>query len=142
MNKEAQSPLVLDHASVLDVIKGALIPDQRVTIAHGRIVRIESAHTRLTDTETRHVINLEGKTLMPGLCDADVHVTAWTANLAEVGRSSPNYTAIRAAGLMEAMLKQDPPKDPQDILKTTKHKAMIQMLAEEIVLNEIVYQMR
>jgi len=104
MNKEAQSPLVLDHASVLDVIKGELIPDRRVTLEQGRIARIESAHTPITDTEAKHVIDLDGKTLMPGLCDAHVHVTAWTANLAEVGRTSPNYTAIRAAGLMEAML--------------------------------------
>jgi imidazolonepropionase-like amidohydrolase len=104
MNKEAQSPIVLDHASILDVIKGELIPDRRVTIEQGRIARIESVHIPATDTEASCVINLEGKTLMPGLCDAHVHVTAWTANLAEVGRSSPNYTAIRAASLMEAML--------------------------------------
>jgi len=104
MKEEAEVPIVLDHASILDVIKGALIPDQRVTLEQGCIARIESAHTPLTDTQRSHVINLEGKTLMPGLCDAHVHVTAWTADLAEIGRTSPNYTAIRAADLMEAML--------------------------------------
>jgi len=69
MNKEAQSPLVLDHASVLDVIKGELIPDRRVTLEQGRIARIESAHTPITDTEAKHVIDLDGKTLMPDCAD-------------------------------------------------------------------------
>ena len=104
MNEETEYPIVLDHASVLDVIKGELIPDRRVTLEQGRIARIESAHTPVMDAGTSCVINLEGRTLMPGLCDAHVHVTAWTADLAEIGRTSPNYTAIRAAGLMEAML--------------------------------------
>jgi imidazolonepropionase-like amidohydrolase len=52
------------------------------------------------------VYDVAGRTLMPGLCDAHVHVTAWSANLAEVERSSPSYTALRAAELMEAMLQR------------------------------------
>jgi imidazolonepropionase-like amidohydrolase len=41
---------------------------------------------------------------MPGLCDAHVHVTAWTANLTELMRTSPTYTAARAAEIMHGML--------------------------------------
>lgn len=99
-------PVVLDHATVLDVVEDRLIPNQRVTLEGGRIARIEPARTPIVATESRRVIDLAGKTLMPGLCDAHVHVTAWTANLAEVEKSSPAYTTIQATKLMEAMLRR------------------------------------
>ena len=44
--------------------------------------------------------------------------------------------------LMEQLLKNNPPPNPQDILASAQHRTMIQAQAEEIVLHEIVYQLR
>ena len=96
--------VVLNNATVLDVIEGVLQPDQRVVINDGRIERVEPVQAEADFPADSHVIDVEGKTVMPGLCDAHVHVLAWTANLVEVGRSSPHYNAARAAEIMEAML--------------------------------------
>jgi imidazolonepropionase-like amidohydrolase len=41
---------------------------------------------------------------MPGMIDAHVHVTAYTANFAELARSSPGYVAAHAARIMGDML--------------------------------------
>jgi imidazolonepropionase-like amidohydrolase len=51
-------------------------------------------------------IDLRGMTLMPGLIDAHVHVTAATANFAELETWSPTYLAARAGELMRAMLQR------------------------------------
>ena len=101
--RDCRTRLVLDHATVLDVVDGVLIPGQRITLCGDRIERIEAAASPAPD-EAGRVVDVGGKTVMPGLCDAHVHVTAWTADLSQVDRTSSNYTAIRAAGLMEAML--------------------------------------
>jgi imidazolonepropionase-like amidohydrolase len=98
------APIVLDRATVLDVLRGERIPNQRVTVAEGRIQCIEPAEGPIDVPTDAKVFDVGGRTLMPGLCDAHVHVTAWSANLAEVEHASPSYTALRAAGLMEAML--------------------------------------
>ena len=67
MTASESLPVILDHATVLDVVGGVLVPNQRVTLEGGRIARIESAHTPVTDAESCRIIDLAGKTLMPGL---------------------------------------------------------------------------
>ena len=97
----SDQPIVLDNATVLDVIKGQLLSKHRVVIVGNRIDRVEPVEV---EKPNGHVINVGGKTVMPGLCDAHVHATAWTAHLSQLLRSSPSYTAARAAVLLEAML--------------------------------------
>ena len=99
---------IFNNACVLDVIRGVVVPAQRVTVSGGAIQSVEpmpvdvsSAHTSAPDTTT---IDLQGKTLMPGLIDAHVHVIAWSANFREIANQSPSYTAHRAAALMNDML--------------------------------------
>ncbi|HET6317640.1 MAG TPA: amidohydrolase family protein [Chloroflexota bacterium] len=101
---DADMRLVLDNASVLDVPGGRLVPNQRVVVHARRIEQVEPAQARLADGTPGEVVDVRGKTVMPGLCDAHVHVTAWTANLSEMMRSSPFYTAARAAEILHGML--------------------------------------
>jgi imidazolonepropionase-like amidohydrolase len=49
---------------------------------------------------------VRGLTVLPGLIDAHVHVKAWHADLAAVPRQPASYTALRAAGLLAAMLRR------------------------------------
>ena len=96
--------IILNNATVLDVVKGELLPNHRVIVKGSNIEQVESTAAQLTFAETDTVIDVGGKTVMPGLCDAHVHVTAWTADVSQIMRSSPFYTAARSAEIMEAML--------------------------------------
>lgn len=96
--------IILDNASVLDVIAGRLLRNHRVVIRGSKIERVEPVQADMPVSDALDLIDVQGRTVMPGLCDAHVHVTAWTANLAELLRSSPSYSTARAAQLMEAML--------------------------------------
>ncbi len=100
--------LIFNNASVLDVRAGKLRPRRRVVIANGRILRIEAASDSddaLNNPDAR-VIECGGRTLMPGLIDAHVHVMAWTANIRELVNASPHYNALRAAEVMYGMLQR------------------------------------
>lgn len=98
--------IVFQNAAVLDVDGGRLLPEQRVVVQGERIVSVDAMEQGFALTENDTVVDVAGKTLMPGLCDAHVHVTAWTANLSELMRSSPQYNAARAVGILEGMLQR------------------------------------
>lgn len=99
-----QEKLVLDHAEVLDTVGGKIVSDQRIVIQNGIILRIEPSDPSRPSDDEGQVVDLQGKVVMPGLCDAHVHVTAWTASLSAQMRSSAAYTAVRAVQLLEDML--------------------------------------
>jgi imidazolonepropionase-like amidohydrolase len=100
--------IILDHAAVLDVVAGQLVPHRRIVIRGATIESVEPASPAGVSGSVSPagpaVIDVGGKTVMPGLCDAHVHVTAWSAELSDLVRSSPFYTAVRAAAILNAML--------------------------------------
>jgi imidazolonepropionase-like amidohydrolase len=96
--------LSLENATLLDVINGKLVPNQRIVVAGSRIERIEPMYADTSNQPPSDKLDVKGKTVMPGLCDAHVHVTSWTANISEQTRSSPFYTAARTAEILEGML--------------------------------------
>jgi imidazolonepropionase-like amidohydrolase len=97
--------ITLDNAVVLDVIKGQYLPRQRVVVKGGKIEQVKPIQAE-PSTPLGEVIDVKGMTVMPGLCDAHVHVTDWTPNIAEHMRSSPYYTAARAAEILAGMLQR------------------------------------
>src|SRR5262249_54057749 len=56
--------------------------------------------------EDARAIDLRGATLMPGLIDAHVHVTAVTADLSALAEWSPTYVTARAAHVLTGMLRR------------------------------------
>jgi imidazolonepropionase-like amidohydrolase len=96
--------IILNHATVLDVVAGKLVAGRRVVIRDGTIEKVKPARAAGEPAAGAAVVDVKGMTVMPGLCDAHVHVTAWTANLAELMRSSPFYTTARAAIILNGML--------------------------------------
>ena len=92
---------VFTDARVLDVVAGEYQTGQSVRIADGKIVEIGSS---VKATKDSIEIPLNGKTLMPGLCDAHVHVTAYTADFAKLKATSPFYVGIKAFEIMGGML--------------------------------------
>lgn len=95
------NPVLLTNAMLLDVKAGENIADQNILIKDGKITEISDAAIKCAGAD---VIDLKGRTLMPGLCDAHVHVIAFTADFPLLNASSPFYVSARAAKIMGKML--------------------------------------
>jgi len=95
------SQIIFTNAMVLDPEKGALIGERNVLVEDGMIAAVSVAAVPRKDAQ---VYDLKGRTLMPGLCDAHVHVTAVTPDFAALRHWSPSYVTARAAGVLKGML--------------------------------------
>ena len=95
------NPILFENATVLDAAAGEMRPDRHVLVMDGRIAEVSEGRLSASNAER---IDVRGLTLMPGLCDAHVHVVASTANFADLTRMSPYYAAARAAEIMRGML--------------------------------------
>ncbi|TCP54301.1 imidazolonepropionase-like amidohydrolase [Tamaricihabitans halophyticus] len=93
--------VLLDNATVLDVRTGELLPDRRVLVHDGLIAEVGGTEVAASGAR---VVDLAGKTVLPGLIDAHVHVTAVTADLAAQAEWSPNYVAARSGRILRDML--------------------------------------
>ena len=94
------SATLFTNANVIDTPRGEVLADRSVLVADGLIAEVGE---RLDAGEAR-VVDLGGLFLMPGLCDAHVHVTAITANFPQLKRESPFYVAARSADILKGML--------------------------------------
>jgi imidazolonepropionase-like amidohydrolase len=94
--------ILLRDAAILDAEAGALVEGQAVLVDGDRIAEVGPTSTVRAGEAT--VLDARGMTVMPGLIDAHVHVTAATANLAEQDEWSPTYLTAQAAGILRGML--------------------------------------
>jgi imidazolonepropionase-like amidohydrolase len=94
--------ILLRDVAVLDADAGELVEGQAVVVEGDRIAETGPAGS----VRAGDAVALDGRgmTLMPGLIDAHVHVTAVTADLAELEGWSPAYVTARAAGVLRGML--------------------------------------
>jgi imidazolonepropionase-like amidohydrolase len=93
---------VLRNAAVLDLGAGELVEGQAVVVEGDRIVEVGTGGEVRAGGDLQ--LDAGGMTVMPGLIDGHVHVTAATADLAELERWSPSYVTARAAGILRGML--------------------------------------
>ena len=92
--------LVLSNARVLDTRGGKLLDNRHVLIEDGKIASV----SEMLPTAEAERIDVGGRVVMPGLCDAHVHVTAATADLATMRHWSPAYVTAQATQILEGML--------------------------------------
>jgi imidazolonepropionase-like amidohydrolase len=97
--KEAPA-LLLRNCHLLDVVAGRYAEGDLLAVG-GRIAETGRGLTAPPDAEIR---DLRGAFVLPGLIDAHVHVTAFTADLASLPTTSPFYLAAHAGQIMGAML--------------------------------------
>ena len=95
--------LLITGATVCDVGAEELIPDRRVLVSNGRIEAIGGPNI---DDADATIVDIGGRTLLPGLIDAHVHVTAATADLGAMIEWSPHYVAAHTARILSGMLNR------------------------------------
>ena len=76
---------LLRNANVLDVAEGRILADRSILIRDGRIAEIDGP--KAAAPADARVIDLRGLTLMPGLCDAHVHLNTFPSNQEEHERA-------------------------------------------------------
>lgn len=104
MSTQNTSRLILRNGQLLDVVKGELLGGLEVVIEGGRISAVRPQGS--TAEADAQVIDLDGRTLMPGLIDCHVHVLASNANLG-MNALQPNAIIMyRALPILEAMLNR------------------------------------
>jgi imidazolonepropionase-like amidohydrolase len=96
------SSLYLENAVLLDVRAGSLTDRAHVTIANGKIAAIDQGPAKPPADARR--IDLKGRTLMPGLCDAHVHCTVPVNSFVAFSKRPPSYVAYRAIPILHGML--------------------------------------
>lgn len=76
----AQAPLVIEGGTLVDGTGRAAVPNSVILVEAGRIksVGVKSAVSYPKDAK---VINVAGKTVLPGFIDGHIHFTAWMPQL-------------------------------------------------------------
>ena len=95
------STILIQNSNLLDVEKAEIIEGVNVLIEENKISELSDKEIK-SSTATK--IDARGKTLMPGLIDAHVHITATSVDLGRISNYPHSLTALRAGKLAEAML--------------------------------------
>ena len=95
------SGYIFHGGKVLDVDNGVLLDGVEVQVDGDRILRVSSGKIDAAGVKR---IDLEGRTLMPGLIDAHVHVIATLVDLAKNAELPSSLIALRTRKIMHEML--------------------------------------
>ena len=93
--------MLLENATLLDVDAGVSRPGHSVLVDEDRITGVEPGPIA---AEGARRIDLGGRTLMPGLIDAHVHVAITTMNLAAMEQRPVTLVSQEARVILERML--------------------------------------
>lgn len=99
--KSSTNTLLFINANLVDGHASQPLKNHQLLIRDGRIAAVSSG---AIDAPDAMVIDLAGKTLMPGLIDCHVHVVSSSANLGANALLPDSLVAARAAKLMNEML--------------------------------------
>ena len=92
---------ILRNASVLDPERGELDESQSVVVDGGRIADVGPG---LTGPDDAVVVDVGGRTVMPGLIDAHTHPAVVDEDIFAMAEWPPYYVAARASRALEGML--------------------------------------
>jgi imidazolonepropionase-like amidohydrolase len=95
--------VIFVNCAVLDGTRNERREDHHVLVEDGRIREVSDRPIKSAAAET---VDLEGRTLMPGLIDAHVHALAVDPALARLSERPATLLTLQAAKLLEAMLQR------------------------------------
>lgn len=109
-----ERPFVLTNCTMLDVCSGATSHRMTVILRGGKIERIcrdketSSGNIKLAvpDITEGVFVDVGGSIVMPGLCDAHVHCTAVSANLAGLLSLPESLITAKSAHILQGMLER------------------------------------
>lgn len=93
--------IAFTRAQLFDSRRGSLNPDATVIVEHGRIADVLFGFAAIEDAR---VIDVGGRTLMPGLIDAHVHVTATHHDFLRLSCTPASLITAQAKDILESML--------------------------------------
>jgi len=96
-------PVLFSHAALLDPLRDELLEDHHVLVEDGLVKEVSD---RPLSASTARVVNLRGRTLMPGLIDLHVHVLATQLDLAAQTLLPDALVTMRAVPILAAMLRR------------------------------------
>jgi imidazolonepropionase-like amidohydrolase len=99
----AAGPIIFTNCAVLDTVQGKILAGQHVLVEGESIRAVSDRQIKATGAA---VYDLAGRTLMPGLCDAHVHVTAILSDLTRLDALAPAYITARAINVLNGMLRR------------------------------------
>jgi imidazolonepropionase-like amidohydrolase len=95
--------IILANCAVLDGTRDERREDHHVLVEDGHIREVSDRPLRSATAET---IDLQGRTLLPGLIDAHVHVMAVDAQLARLAEQPLTLVTMQAARVLDGMLRR------------------------------------
>jgi imidazolonepropionase-like amidohydrolase len=95
--------LLFKNAVVIDGTSAEARPGHYVLVEGNTIREVSAAPIA---SASAAVIDLKGRTLMPGLIDCHVHVVATMANLARNAAMPTSFQALKSVAVMDGMLKR------------------------------------
>jgi imidazolonepropionase-like amidohydrolase len=99
--EESMSQILFRNCGLLDGTQSEIREGYDVLVVDDRIEEVSDSPIKAANAQ---VIDLRGRTLMPGLTDAHVHVTAVDPNIAALGDIPPSLLAAKSKVLLEQML--------------------------------------
>jgi len=93
--------IAFTRATVFDSIAGVMRPGATVVIEDDRIADVLYDDTRVDDAQ---VFDLDGRTLLPGLIDAHVHVTSTMPDFLKLSMTPASLIAAQSKDILEGML--------------------------------------
>jgi len=93
--------VIFEHCNLLDVENSQIIQGMNVLIEQNIISQISDSKIK---SQNAIIIDSKGKTLMPGLIDAHVHITATSLDLGSLSKYPHSLNVLKSAKLAEAML--------------------------------------
>ncbi|MCX7914052.1 MAG: amidohydrolase family protein [Thermodesulfovibrionales bacterium] len=97
--------LLFKNCNLLDIKGGEIQPNSDVLIENSEIKEVKSGPITIKNSDVI-VYNLQGKTVMPGLCDAHVHITAIGLDLNKSLKLPPSYITAHSLKIGEEMLRR------------------------------------
>ena len=97
------SAVILENCAILDGTRKERREGHHVLVEEGRIREVADRRLKSASAEA---IDLKGRTLMPGLIDAHVHVMAVDSTLARLAERPQNLLAFEAGQVLGGMLRR------------------------------------
>jgi imidazolonepropionase-like amidohydrolase len=95
--------IAFTRAALFDSPTGSLKPHATVVVEDGTVADVLFDSTRIDDAR---VIDLSGRSLLPGLIDAHVHVTATSHDFLRLSITPPSLVTAQAKDILERMLER------------------------------------